>query len=144
MSDFLRPYRLLPTKFLGPRDSPGKSTGVGCHFLLQGIFPTQGLNLCLLHSLPLSHLGIPVVKVKVKLLSRIRLFANPWTVAYQASPSMGFSRQEYWSGLPFPSPYSEVKGWFFSLKSQYRMPTFAISINIKWYFNFFFLPNQRN
>ena len=40
----------------------------------------------------------------VKSLSRVRLFATPWTVAYQASPSMGFSRQEYWSGLPFPSP----------------------------------------
>ena len=36
--------------------------------------------------------------------SRIWLFATPWTVAFQASPSMGFSRQEYWSGLPFPSP----------------------------------------
>ena len=44
------------------------------------------------------------MKVKVKSLSRVRLFATPWTVAYQASPSMGFSRQEYWSGLPFPSP----------------------------------------
>ena len=37
-------------------------------------------------------------------LSRVRLFATPWTIAYQAPPSMGFSRQEYWSGLPFPSP----------------------------------------
>ena len=37
-------------------------------------------------------------------LSRVRLFATPWTVAYHAPPSMGFSRQEYWSGLPFPSP----------------------------------------
>ena len=44
------------------------------------------------------------VKVKVKLLSRVRLFVTPWTVAYQVPPSMGFSRQEYWSGLPFPSP----------------------------------------
>ena len=44
------------------------------------------------------------MKVKVKSLSRVRLFATPWTVAYQAPPSMGFSRQEYWSGLPFPSP----------------------------------------
>ena len=44
------------------------------------------------------------VKVKVKSLSRVRLFATPWTVAHQTSPSMGFSRQEYWSGLPFPSP----------------------------------------
>ena len=41
---------------------------------------------------------------KVKLLSRIQLFATPWTVAYQAPLSMGFSRQEYWSGLPLPSP----------------------------------------
>ena len=40
----------------------------------------------------------------MKSLSRVRLFATLWTVAYQASPSMGFSRQEYWSGLPFPSP----------------------------------------
>ena len=44
------------------------------------------------------------VKVKVKSLSRVRLFATPWTVARQAPLSMGFSRQEYWSGLPFPSP----------------------------------------
>ena len=44
------------------------------------------------------------ILVKVKSLSRVRLFATPWTVAYHAPPSMGFSRQEYWSGLPFPSP----------------------------------------
>ena len=44
------------------------------------------------------------VKVKMKSLSRVRLFATPWTVAYQALPSMGFSRQEYWDGLQFPSP----------------------------------------
>ena len=42
--------------------------------------------------------------VKVKLLSRVRLFVTPWTGAHQASPSTGFSRQEYWSGLPFASP----------------------------------------
>ena len=40
----------------------------------------------------------------MKSLSHVRLFATPWTVAYQAPLSMGFSRQEYWSGLPFPSP----------------------------------------
>ena len=62
-----------------PRDSPAKNTGVGCHFLLQ----------C----------------VKVKSLSRVRLFATQGAVAYQAPPSIGFSRQEYWSGLPFPSPH---------------------------------------
>ena len=44
------------------------------------------------------------MKVKVKLLSHVRLFATLWTVAYQAPPFMGFSRQESWSGLPFPPP----------------------------------------
>ena len=43
-------------------------------------------------------------RVKVKLLSRVRLLATPWTAAHQAPPSMGFSRQEYWSGVPLPSP----------------------------------------
>ena len=42
------------------------------------------------------------MKVKVKSLSHVQFFGTPWTVAYQAPPSMGFSRQEYWSGLPFP------------------------------------------
>ena len=43
-------------------------------------------------------------KMKVKSFSRVRLLATPWTAAYQAPPSMGFSRQEYWSGVPLPSP----------------------------------------
>ena len=60
------------------QDSPGKNTGVGCHFHLQ----------C----------------VKVKSLSHVRLFATPWTVAHQLPLSVEFSRQEYWSGLPFPPP----------------------------------------
>ena len=74
----VQPHRLQPTRLPRPWDSPGKNTGVGCHFLLQ--------------------------YVKVKSLSRIRLLATPWTAAYQAPPSMGFSRQEYWSGVPLPSP----------------------------------------
>ena len=45
-------------------------------------------------------------KVKVKSLSRVRLLATPWTAAHQALPSMRFSRQEYWSGVPLPSPYT--------------------------------------
>ena len=59
-------HGLLPARLLCPRDSPGKNNGVGCHTLLQGTFPTQGLNLSLLHllhqqtdSLPLSHQGSP-------------------------------------------------------------------------------------
>ena len=45
-----------------------------------------------------------LTKVTVMSLSHVRLFATPWTVAYQAPLSMGFSSQEYWNGLPFPSP----------------------------------------
>ena len=41
----------------------------------------------------------------MKFLSRLQLFVTPWTVTYQAPPTMGFSRQEYWSGVPFPSPW---------------------------------------
>ena len=78
MSDSVRPHRRQPTRLPSPWDSPGKNTWVGCHFLLQ----------CM----------------KVKSLSHVQLFATPWTAAYQAPPSMGFSRQEYWSGLPLPSP----------------------------------------
>ena len=50
-------------------------------------------------------------KVKVKSLSRARLVATPWTAAHQAPPSMGFSRQEYWSGVPLPS----LKEWYTTL-----------------------------
>ena len=56
---------------------------------------------------PPDHQGVclyTLTKVKVRSLSRVRLFATSWTVAHQASLSMGFSRHEYWSGLPFPSP----------------------------------------
>ena len=52
-------------------------------------------------------------KVKVKSLSRVRLLVTSWTVAYQAPPSMGFSRQEYWSGVPLPSPVN----WYSLLQS---------------------------
>ena len=44
------------------------------------------------------------MRTEVKSVSRVQLFVTTWTVAYQAPPSMGFSRREYWSGVPFPSP----------------------------------------
>ena len=60
VSHSLQPHELWPTRFLYPWDFPGKNTGAGCYFLLQGIFPNRGVNLCLLHwqtgSLSLSHL----------------------------------------------------------------------------------------
>ena len=57
-------------------------------------------------------------KVKVKSLSRVQLFAIPWTIAYQAPPSMGFSKQEYWSGVPLPSPSQILDkcNWLYRLK----------------------------
>ena len=61
------------------------------------------VNCVKLHPLTFSG-SASTLKVKVKSLSCVQLFATPWTVAYQSPPSMGFSRQEYWSGLPFPSP----------------------------------------
>ena len=54
-------------------------------------------------------------KVKVKSLSRVWLFSTPWTAAYQAPPSMGFSRQEYWSGVPLPSLYLLLVGFNYVL-----------------------------
>ena len=54
------------------------------------------------------------LKVKVKSLSRVRLFETPWTAPYQAPPSMGFSRQEYWSGVPLPSPKIVISRTYFS------------------------------
>ena len=68
-------HRRQPTRLPHPWDSPGKNTGVGCHFLLQ----------C----------------VKVKSLSLVRLLMTPWTAAHQAPLSMRFSRQECWSRVPF-------------------------------------------
>ena len=62
------------------------------------------------------------MKVKVKSLSRVQLFATLWTVASQAPPFMGFSRQEYWSGLPFPSsgdlPNPGIKLWSPTLQAD--------------------------
>ena len=69
---------------------------------------TKGVHVFPILNPPPSTLAWKKLKIhtffKVKLLSRVQLFATPRTVASQAPPSMGFSRQKYWSGLPFPSP----------------------------------------
>ena len=60
--------------------------------------------------------------MKVKSLSRVRLLATPWTAAYQAPPSMGFSRQKYWSGVPLPSPgRTDAKAEILQPGSQVRL-----------------------
>ena len=121
VSDSPRSHGLQPTRLLHPWDFPGKSTGVGCHCLL--LTYVAAATAKLLQSCPTlcdpidcSPLSSPVPgilqartlewvansfsnawkwKVKVKSLSRVRLPVIPWTAAYQAPPSMGFSRQEY-------------------------------------------------
>ena len=55
---------------------------------------------------PWDHKESGTTKTTLKPLSRVWLLVTPWTVAFQAPPSMGFSRQEYWSGLPLPSPFN--------------------------------------
>ena len=74
--------RRQPTRLPHPWDSPGKNTGVGCHFLLQCV----------------------KLKSESEVAQLCPTLATQWTAAYQAPPSMGFSRQEYWSGMPSPSP----------------------------------------
>ena len=134
VSDSLQP----PARFICPWGSPGKNTGVGCHALLQRMFPTQESSPSLLHCrwilYCLSRQGRPsnlrnktkshrllryypacnihpttdlLLLLLLSRFSRVWLCATPKTAAYQAPLSLGFSRQEHWSGLPFPSPMHE-------------------------------------
>ena len=74
-------------------------------------FPVPGiLQARTLERVAISFSNAGKWKVKVKSLSRVWLFATPWTAAHQAPPSMGFSRQEYWSGVPLPSPSVTAAG----------------------------------
>ena len=79
---FVTPWT-VPTRLLCPWGPPGKNTRVGCHFLFQGIFLTQGLNLCLLHwqadSLPLSCLGSPLDLFNSRLLPKRKLYITSFS-----------------------------------------------------------------
>ena len=77
---------LVPLPFLKPAWTSGGSWFIYCGSLAWRI------------------LSITLLACEVKLLNRVQLIVTQWTVAYQAPPSLGFSKQEYWSGLPFPSP----------------------------------------
>ena len=82
MSDSVQPHRQQPTRLPYPWDSPGNNTGVGCHFLLQ----------CM------------KVKSQSEVAQSCLTPSDPMDCSLPAPPSMGFSRQEYWSGVPLPSP----------------------------------------
>ena len=83
MSDSVRPHRQQPTRLSHPWDSPGKNSGVGCHFPLQ----------CM------------KVKSESEVTQLCLTLSDHMDCSLQAPPSMGFSRQEYWSGVPLPSSY---------------------------------------
>ena len=128
VSDSVQPHRWQHTRLPVPGIT-GKSTGVGCRFLLQCMkmkSESEVAQSCLTRRDPMdcSPPGSSIHgtfqarvlewvaisfssawkwKVKVKSLSRVRLLATSWTAAHQAPPSMGFSRQEHWSGVPLPS-----------------------------------------
>ena len=80
MSNSVRPHRWQPTRLHRPWDSPGKNTGMGCHFLLQ----------CM------------KVKSESEVAQSCPTLSDPMDCSPPGSSSMGFSRQEYWSGLPLP------------------------------------------
>ena len=88
-------HRRQPTRLPRSWHSPGKNTGVGCHFLLQ----------CM------------KVKSENKFTQLCRLLVTPWTSAYQGLLSMGVSRQEYWSGVPLPSLVSLYVQVYLKLKA---------------------------
>ena len=87
VSDSVRPHRWQPTRLHHPWDSPGKNTGVGCHFLLQ----------CM------------KVKSESEVAQSCPTLSDPMDYSLPGSSVHEFSRQEYWSGLPLPSPVHESK-----------------------------------
>ena len=77
-------------------------------------------------------------KVKVKSLSNVRPSATPWTAAYQAPPSMGFSRQEYWSGVPLPS----LKHWLRWVQKLDRRPGAQVMLTDKIHLEYMATPSR--
>ena len=80
-------------------------------------------------------------KVKVKSLSHVWLLATPWTAAYEAPPSMGFSRQEYWSGVPLPSPLIKLILWV-KFSTDRRQAEDIVGMGADHKVLFYFTPNE--
>ena len=149
MSNSLRTHGLQPTSLFHSWDFAGKSTGMGCHCLLhyfRNAAAAKSLQSCqtLCDLIDGSPLGFPIPgilqartlewvaisfsnawkwKMKVKSFSRVWFLATPRTVAHQAPLSMGFSRREYCSGLPLPSP-----NWTWCKR---ELLSLLLSVNVK-------------
>ena len=131
---FCATHRQQPTRLRRPWDSPGKDTGVGCHFLLQrweGGVKQIGKCLCL------------------RKFSCIWFFVTLWTIAHQAPLSMGLSRQEYWSGVPLPSPFfCEIQPKHIAVPATVAAAVYDVLswqslylASICWFLEFFFFTN---
>ena len=107
MSNSVRPYRWQPTRLPHPWDSPGKNTGVGCHFLLQSV----------------------KVKSESEVAQSCPTLSNPMDCSHQAPPPMGFSRQEYWSGCHWKT---KKLMWFDLLWSSLYCDGLGASLQDLW------------
>ena len=128
------PVDCRPPRLLSPWDSPSKNTGVGCHFLLHRCTTKWFIYTYMyIHSFSrfFSHIfllfkiffnvdrfkviiGFSIILLLLSHFSHVQLCATPYTAAHQASPSLGFSKQEHWGGLPFPPPMHESEKWKWS------------------------------
>ena len=122
VSNSVWPYRRQATRLPRPWDYPGKNTGVGCHFLLQCVN----------------------VKSESEVAQLCPTCSNPMNCSLPAPPSMGFSRQEYWSGLPSPFPTDRLdascsrigsaRAWGGKEKSNNNHLTISITVNLQFPF----------
>ena len=117
VSDSLRPHGLQPTRFLCPWYFSGKNTGVGFHFLLQRIFPTQESNLCHEDSLPLSHLGSPILY-----LTRLKKISPNTDTITQLYYCYTWEELEIWAGTLVVSPWPEVQPCLTWCLLYFRLP----------------------
>ena len=156
MSDSVWLHGWQPTRLPCPWDSPGKNTGVSCHFLLQCMkvkSEREVAQSCLTLGDPIDgsppgsrswdspgkntgvgcHFLLQCMKVKMKSFSHVQLLATPWSAAYQAPP-MGFSRQEYWSGVPLSSLMKKSKKKTNDREGMVKKePYYTTDRNVNWY-----------
>ena len=163
MLDSCDPMDCAPARLLCPWDSPGKNTGVSCHFLLQGIFPTQMSNPCLLHRRKILYTEPPfyipstnylitnMIFSSVQSFSCVLLFATPWIAERQASLSITIS----WSSLKLMSIESVMPSSHLILHHPLLLPPIPPSIRVfsnesalhirwpkYWSFSFSIIPSK--
>ena len=114
VSNSLWPCGLWTARLLCPLNFPDKNTRVDCHFLHQSYVSCVS---CTGRWILYHHTTIPLLLLLLSHVSHVQLCVTPLTAAHQAPPSLGFSRQEHWSGLPFPPPMHENEKWKWSRQS---------------------------